>query len=269
MKKLLSLLAILGLAGFVIAPIYAQEEEAVALDEEPIVAEAEEVADEEVVSEDVAIEDVEAEDVAAEDDSLEQLMAENPEVVEELNAGLDEFLGALEEENEGITDEFNAQFATDEERAAAAAGLLAIFASLGFTILIIAFVWWLIKTIALWKAFTKAGEAGWKAIIPIYHTYIEYKIAGMKDWFWYSLLIAVVLWVIAAFVPDQQELFSGIAYLIVWIIYIIVTFKFARKFGWGTFTSVLFVLFYPICILILGFGDSKYQGKEDKTVVEA
>ena len=120
MKKLLSLLAILGLAGFVIAPIYAQEE-AVALDDEAIVAEAEDVAAEEVV----------AEDVAAEDDSLQQLMAENPELVTDLNAGLDEFLGALEEENEGITDEFNAQFTTDEERAAAAAGLLAIFAGFG------------------------------------------------------------------------------------------------------------------------------------------
>ena len=87
MKKLLSLLAILGLAGFVIAPIYAQEEEAVALDEEPIVAEAEEIA-----AEDVEAEDIEAEDVAVEDDSLEQLMAENPEMVNDLNAGLDEVL---------------------------------------------------------------------------------------------------------------------------------------------------------------------------------
>jgi hypothetical protein len=87
MKKLLSLLAILGLAGFVIAPIYAQEEEAVALDEEPIVAEAEEIA-----AEDVEAEDIEAEDVAVEDDSLEQLMAENPEIVSDLNVGLDEVL---------------------------------------------------------------------------------------------------------------------------------------------------------------------------------
>ena len=193
MKKLLSLLAILGLAGFVIAPIYAQEEEAVALDEEPIVAEAEEIAAEDVAAEDVEAEEIAAEDVAVEDDSLEQLMAENPEIVSDLNAGLDEFLGALEEENEGITDEFNSQFATDEERAAAAVGLLAIFAGFGLIACLIAFVWWLIKTIALWKAFTKAGEAGWKAIIPIYHTYIEYKIAGMKNWFWYGILIAFVL----------------------------------------------------------------------------
>ena len=249
MKKSLSLLAILGLLGFVALPTYAQEED-VLVDESPIV-----------------IEDVEAEDAAA-DDSLEQILAENPESVEELNAGMDEFLWALEEENPGITDEFNAQFTTDEERAAAAVGLLAIFAGFGLIGGIIAFVWWLIKTIALWKAFTKAGEAGWKAIIPIYHTYIEYKLAGMKNWFWYGLLIAVVIWIIAAFVPDQQELLTNIASAIVGIIYIVVTFKFARKFGWGVFTSILFVLFYPICILILGFGDSKYEGKST-TVVEA
>ena len=252
MKKL-SLFSLFGLLAFLAMPIYAQEEDALILDEEPIVAEAE--------------------DVAAEYDSLEQLMAENPEAVAELNAGLDELLGALEEENAGITDEFNAQFTTDEERAAAAVGLLAvfaaIFASLWIIWLLIGFAWWLIKTIALWKAFTKAGEAGWKAIIPIYHTYIEYKIAGMKNWFWYGLLIAFLMWIIAAFVPDQQELLSNIGIAIVWIIYIVVTFKFARKFGWGVFTSILFVLFYPICILILGFGNSKYEGKEEKTVVEA
>jgi hypothetical protein len=75
MKKLLSLLAILGLAGFVIAPIYAQEEEAV-LEEEPIIAETEEM----------PTEDIEAEEVFGEDDSLQQFMAENPEAVAELNA---------------------------------------------------------------------------------------------------------------------------------------------------------------------------------------
>jgi hypothetical protein len=40
-------------------------------------------------------------------------------------------LANLEEENEGITDEFNAQFSSDEERAAAAFGLAAIFAGFG------------------------------------------------------------------------------------------------------------------------------------------
>lgn len=261
MKKL-SLFGLFGLLTFVAMPIYAQDVEATA-DEENIVYDVENV--------DLETDDVVAEDVAAEnlDDSFEQFVAENPEVVSDLNAWLDDFLEVLEEENEGITDEFNAQFTTDEERAAAAVGLLAIFAGFGLIGWIIAFVWWLIKTIALWKAFTKAWEAGWKSIIPIYHSYIEYKIAGMKNWFWYGLLIAFVMWIIAVFVPDQQELLTSIGCAIVWIIYIIVTFKFARKFGWGVFASILFVLFYPICILILWFGNSKYEGKSKETVVEA
>ena len=72
MKKLLSLLAILGLAGFVIAPIYAQEEEAVILDEEPIAAEAEDVVAEDVVAEDVAAEEVAIDDeLATEEAALE------------------------------------------------------------------------------------------------------------------------------------------------------------------------------------------------------
>ena len=113
MKKR-TLLSLLGLMASIAMPIYAQDvEEDVVLDAEPVAEETEEV-----VAEDL-------------DESLDQFVAENPEVVDELNAGLDEFLGALEEENEGITDEFYAKFTTDEERAAAAVGLLAIFAGFG------------------------------------------------------------------------------------------------------------------------------------------
>jgi hypothetical protein len=44
----------------------------------------------------------------------------------------------------------------------------------------------------MWKIFEKAGEAGWKSIIPIYNVYIMYKIVGMKNWFWYILIVAFV-----------------------------------------------------------------------------
>ena len=30
--------------------------------------------------------------------------------------------------------------------------------------------------VAMWRIFAKAGEAGWKAVIPFYNTYILYKI---------------------------------------------------------------------------------------------
>ena len=35
---------------------------------------------------------------------------------------------------------------------------------LGGMYLIFAFVWWILQIIANWNIFTKAGEAGWKAL---------------------------------------------------------------------------------------------------------
>ncbi|MBR7036432.1 hypothetical protein IKI14_00760 [bacterium] len=69
--------------------------------------------------------------------------------------------------------------------------------------------------------------------------------------------------------PDQQELITNVGCLITSIIYIVMLFKFARKYGWGVFASVLFVIFYPICVLILGFGNYPYQGKTEEIIVEA
>lgn len=59
-------------------------------------------------------------------------------------------------------------------------GLIAISSLmlLGGMYLMIAFAWWLLQIIANWRIFTKAGEAGWKSIIPIYGDYISYKTHG-------------------------------------------------------------------------------------------
>ena len=76
MKKLLSLFATLGLLAFVATPIYAQEEDAVVVEEEAPIAEETSIAEEAVIDE----------------QSLEQIFDENPEMVNDLNAGLDEVL---------------------------------------------------------------------------------------------------------------------------------------------------------------------------------
>jgi uncharacterized membrane protein len=59
------------------------------------------------------------------------------------------------------------------------------------------------------------------------------------------------------------------SYLFSGIISIVAAFKLPRKFGWGVFASILYVLFTGICVLVLGFGNYKYEEKEEKTVVEA
>ena len=139
---------------------------------------------------------------------------------------------------------------------------------------IVSFILGILAIIALWKIFKKAGEKWWKAIIPIYNTYIMFKIVGMKKWFWWMLLVPFCAWIIAWFSWEESiaTYLSIASSLFAGIVSIVASFKLPRKFGWGVFTSILYVLFTPICILILGFGKSQYQGKsenEPETIVEA
>lgn len=266
MKKL-SLFSLLGLAGllaFVATPIYAQEDEAI-VDDANIIAEADDIIDE---AEDVVAEV--GEDIVAE---AENIAADTEEVVDSAIEGAEDVPFLWSEDLENILWELNVDEMSKEDAMATTwvlGGIFGLLAGLGIVGWIIGLILRILKIIALWKAFEKAGEGGWKAIVPIYCSYIKYKLAGIKNWFWYAIIIALIAWIIATCIPDQQELITNIGSLICWILYIVMTFMFARKYGWGVFTSILFVLFYPICILILGFGSSKYQGeKQEKTVVEA
>ena len=44
----------------------------------------------------------------------------------------------------------------------------------------------------LWMIFQKAGEEGWKAIIPIWNTIVLLKISG-RPWWWLLLLLVPLL----------------------------------------------------------------------------
>ena len=97
---------------------------------------------------------------------------------------------------------------------------------------------------AWWQIFTKAGEAGWKAIIPIYNIIVLLKIVG-REWWWVLLML----------IP-----FVG---LIVWII---VMLDLAKSFGRGTGFAIGLILLGPIFALILGFGSDTYRGPAGRAV---
>ena len=264
MKKIsiLSLLWLAGLLSFVATPTFAQEvEEDANVEEAAVVADVAD-AEEDVVAdaEEDVVADTEISDEEVSASEAEDIFKDHPEAVEELNAIGDEILNELE-----LTDderaEIEASFETPEDRAFAVAGLWAIIAGAGIAYLVCALICLIIWVIALWVIFNKAWEKGWKAIIPFYNVYIWFKIVGMKNWFWYMLIIAFVLGIAAGILPKYEDIISPLASLICGIIGLVATFKLPRKFGWGVFTSILFVLFTLICMLVLAFGSSKYQGK--------
>lgn len=90
----------------------------------------------------------------------------------------------------------------------------------------------------MWKAFTKAGQPGWAAIIPIYNTYIMLKIGG-KPWWWLLLLLVPIANIV----------------VIIWM-YNMVSKSFGHSEGFTLGLIFLGFIFWPI----LGFGSSKYLG---------
>ena len=112
--------------------------------------------------------------------------------------------------------------------------------------------------ISYWKIFEKAGEDGWKALIPYYNSYILYKIGWETKWFFVMLGITVA---------DMILFMSGVPALVgfSWVltlanlgIMIPLSINLAKNFGkTGGFAAGLILLpliFYPI----LAFGSSQY-----------
>lgn len=91
---------------------------------------------------------------------------------------------------------------------------------------------------AVWKVFTKAGQPGWAAVVPIYNTIVMLKIAGKPLWWLLLLLIPLV----------------GLVFLI--LAFISVAKNFGKGTGFGVGLAFLSFIFFPI----LGFGDARYQG---------
>ena len=104
--------------------------------------------------------------------------------------------------------------------------------------IIIALVVWVLLVIANWKIFAKAGEAGWKSLIPFYSTYIYVKLVDGNGWKFLLLLIPIV----------------NIVY------FIILDIRTAKAFGKGTGFAVGLIFLTNIFTLILGFGSAQYIG---------
>ena len=103
---------------------------------------------------------------------------------------------------------------------------------------VISLVLYVIIAIALWKVFTKAGEPGWLAIIPIVNAFVLVKIAGFSMWLGLLYLIPIVNIVL----------------------HIIVALRVGKAFGKDAVFSVFLLwLFSVIGYLILGFGSATYD----------
>ena len=118
---------------------------------------------------------------------------------------------------------------------------LAVFGMIMGIIFIPLLIVLIINIIAMWKIFEKAGEAGWKSIIPIYNMVIMMKMVGINP-----------LWILIIFVPVLGE-------ILFFLITIVMMIRLAKGFGKGEGFAVGLILLSFIFELILGFGKDTWD----------
>lgn len=87
------------------------------------------------------------------------------------------------------------------------------------------------------KIFAKAGEKGWKSIIPFVNVYVLFKITWGNGWMF-----------LTEFIPFAGIVFSIITYH-----------KLSKKFGHGVGYTLGLIFLNCVFVPILGFGSSQYD----------
>lgn len=102
------------------------------------------------------------------------------------------------------------------------------------------------------KLFKKAGEAWWKALIPLYNSWIETRITGLA-WWWFLIFTGIA--VLTSLETTATSVF-GMALVLVSFNY---NYNLAKKFGKSNGFAVLNTLLPVVGLPILAFGSAKYN----------
>ncbi len=113
--------------------------------------------------------------------------------------------------------------------------IAAIVAGLGIFLLFF-FAFFVFFIICHWKIFTKAGQEGWKSLIPFYNAYVQLQITKQPT-----------IWLLYFFIPFVN-IYFGIKHIHG------LSRAFGKDVGFTIGIILLPIIFYPI----LAFGDSKY-----------
>ena len=124
-----------------------------------------------------------------------------------------------------------------------------------------------------WKIFTKAGEEGWKAIIPFYNLYVFYTLATnktTKNVCFFTIvgisaagfligIIGMIPYLGWAIVGILSPVF-GIANVVTTVFIAFLNFGIAKSFGMDTGLCVLSIFLPIVARPMIAFGKSEYTG---------
>lgn len=124
----------------------------------------------------------------------------------------------------------------------------ALFAGVMLVYLLVILAISVLSIVAMWKIFSKAGEAGWKALIPFYNIVVFLNIIGRPVW-----------WILLLFIPVVNIVVS-----------IITALDLAKSFGRSEVFAIFgLLLFSPIGHLIIAFSRDTYKGPAGRGIAAA
>ena len=120
---------------------------------------------------------------------------------------------------------------------------------------------YLMKGIGYGAMYRKAGVAPWKAFIPVYNTYNNYKLSWNREMFTLSVVLYIVLNSLGGaetLIPQLAAAATGITLIVVTVKQNI---KMAKLFGKGAVTGIALIFFPGITSMILGLGKAEFQAE--------
>ena len=120
---------------------------------------------------------------------------------------------------------------------------------------------WILKTLARWKMYEKAGEPSWKALIPFYNNYTEVKLAWNKDWalvYVISMAACILFSGLAATGSVVISVLAALISIFLVVIHIIFCVKLSKAFGHKGGWAVGLIFLNEIFYLMIGLGKSQY-----------
>ncbi len=125
------------------------------------------------------------------------------------------------------------------------------------------FIWYILLACGLFQVFRKAGQEGWKAIIPIYNLYICFKIAGRESFFWLwggcMLLAGLCSWMSGFILLFWVGIIAWVLSIVAALLLADMWFCLSQAFGHGLPFALGLIFLNPLFIIILGFGSDRYR----------
>ena len=147
--------------------------------------------------------------------------------------------------------------------AGVAGGLIAGILMFMVVIIIISLVIAILKLIGTWKMLTKAGESGWKSLIPFYNQWTLCKVAGISPYWVLEIIVVSMINTVLNGILGSNVI-SGILSLIVYAntiyFWVILSISLAKSFGKDTGFGVATVFFSFITYPMMGMGSATYVG---------